>query len=479
MTRLIPVRNPRSGLVDYQLAAGDAADLSAAAARLRAAQPAWQALGVEGRTEVMLRWVDAVDANAPAIVDALVADTGRYTISRNEVHGIGRKVRHLCKVAATALTSEEKTASLAPSVAFRPQYIPYQLVGTISPWNFPITLSLIDALPALVAGSAVIVKPSEVTPRFIEPFRRTIAAVPELAAVFDVIGGDGETGRALIDVADMICFTGSVPTGRKVAEAAARRFIPVFLELGGKDPAIVLASADIDRAADAILRQAVVNSGQVCLSIERVYVDRAIFDPFVTALTARARAVELNARDIRTGHLGPIISSAQADIIESHIAEAVANGATIHSGGIIEGEGGKWMRPTVLTGVTNTMKIIRDESFGPLIPVIAFDTVEEAITLANDTNFGLSAAVFAGSEAEAMTVAERIDAGAVSINDAGLQSMTTEAEKNSFKFSGLGGSRMGTMGLMRFFRKKALMIQRGAVRDIDVFREQPVETVGN
>lgn len=475
MARTISVRNPRTGAHDYQLEMPDPADIHALAKRLRSAQAGWQAMGLAGRAEVMTRWADAVSADAPKIIAALVADTGRYTISRNEVNGIAKKVRRLCAQAPGWIASDEESSKIAPDVAFRAQYVPFPLAGMISPWNFPVTLSLIDALPALLAGCAVILKPSEITPRFIEPLRATIAQVPELAAIFEIVGGDGSVGASVVENVDMICFTGSIPTGRKIAEAAGRRFIPAFLELGGKDPAIVLSGADIERAADAILRQAVVNSGQVCLSIERVYVERSIMAPFLQALVGKAEAVSLNDADIRSGHLGPIISQAQVAILQSHIDEAVAGGAQIHCGGRIEGDGGAWLRPTVMTGVTHDMRIIREESFGPIIPVMAFDGVDEAVALANDTEFGLSAAVFAADEAAALAVAERVDAGGVSINDAGLQSLTTEAEKMSFKSSGLGGSRMGRAGFMRFFRKKALMIQRGAVRKIDLFEEQPAE----
>lgn len=475
MARIIPVRNPRSGEHDYELRLADPAEIPALAARLRSGQPAWRAMGLAGRAEVMTRWADVVSANAPQIIDALVADTGRYTISFNEVNGIAKKIRRLCTQAPDWIASDEEASKVAPDVAFRAQYVPFPLAGMIGPWNFPVTLSLIDALPALLAGCAVMLKPSEITPRFIEPLRATIAQVPELAAIFEIVGGDGGVGAAIVENVDMICFTGSVPTGRKIAEAAARRFIPAFLELGGKDPAIVLAGADIGRATDAILRQAVVNSGQVCLSVERIYVDRSIMAAFLKALIAKAEAVSLNDSDIRSGHLGPIISQAQVEILQAHMDEAVAGGAQIHCGGRIEGEGGAWLRPTVITGVTHEMRIIREESFGPIIPVMAFDDTDEAVALANDTEFGLSAAVFAADEAAALAVAEQIDAGGVSINDAGLQSLTTEAEKMSFKSSGLGGSRMGRAGFMRFFRKKALMIQRGSVRKIDQFREQPAE----
>lgn len=473
MSRLVNVRNPRTGALE-PVRMSDAADVAAVCERVRAAQPRWSELGLTGRIRALQQWADAVDKAADRIAEALAIDTGRWTISRNEAHGVGKKVRRWCEQAPAILEARESVSKIAPNVAFQPQYVPYPLVGVISPWNFPLTLALIDALPALVAGCSVVVKPSELTPRFVAPLRETIAASPELAAVFDVLAGDGDVGEAIVESADMVCFTGSVATGRKIAAKAARRFIPVFLELGGKDPAIVLKSADLERAADAVLRQGLVNSGQVCLSIERVYADQAIFADFVSVLTRKAEAIELNVDNIRSGHLGPIISATQADLIAGHLADAVKKGARIQCGGEILERGGKWLPATVLTNVDHDMRIMREETFGPVIPVMSFARIDEAVALANDSEFGLSAAVFAADEAEALEVARRIDAGAVSINDAGLQSVTTEAEKTSFKFSGLGGSRMGAAGLTRFFRKKALMIQRGAPRTMADFAERSV-----
>lgn len=471
MVQVIKVRNPRTGVHDHEFTAADPAAVNALAAELRGNQTEWRDRGLDYRIGVLSRWADEIDRRRDDIAAALIRDTGRSLISRNEVNGAGAKIRRWCRIAPDMLEVAEQSSGMAPSVRFKAQYVPYALAGIISPWNFPLSLALLDALPALFAGCAVIIKPSEVTPRFITPFAETIAAVPELAGVLRMVAGDGATGAAVVDAVDMVCFTGSVPTGRKVAEQAARRFIPAFLELGGKDPAVVLRSADLARAADAILRQALVNSGQVCLSLERIYVDAAIHDAFVDILVAKAGEIGINYPDIGAGHLGPLISGAQAEIIERQLTDAVARGARIRCGGL-ERHGGVWCRPTVLTDVTHDMEIMRHETFGPVLPVMAFADVDQAVMLANDSDYGLSAAVFAGSDKEAMAVAERLEAGGVSINDAGLQSVTTEAEKHSFKYSGLGGSRMGPAGLMRFFRKKALMVQDGYPRTMEHFRER-------
>jgi acyl-CoA reductase-like NAD-dependent aldehyde dehydrogenase len=308
----------------------------------------------------------------------------------------------------------------------------------------------------------VFVKPSEVTPRFVEPLKRAIADVPELARVFAIEAGDGRMGAALIGQVDAVCFTGSVATGRKVAVAAAERFIPAFLELGGKDPAIILPSANLEDAADAILRGSVVASGQVCLALERAYVHESQHDAFVDLLVAKARQVQLNYPDIGKGDLGPLIFDRQADIIDAHLEDAVAKGAVIRCGGKSENlGGGRYCRATVVTNVDHSMKLMTEETFGPVIPVMSYKTVDEAVALANDSEFGLSAAVFAGTLDEARAVAERINAGGLSLNDAALTRETYEAEKNSFGYSGMGGSRMGAAGLLRFYRKKALLMQTG------------------
>ena len=300
------------------------------------------------------------------------------------------------------------------------------------------------------------------TPRFAEPLVRTIESAQGMSEVLRLVHGAGETGQALINNVDAVCFTGSVPTGRKVAVAAAENFIPAFLELGGKDPAIILPGANLEEAADAVLRGAALGTGQVCLALERIYVHQSEHDEFVNLLAERAEKLQPNYPDIETGDLGPIIFDRQAAIIDEHIDEAVARGAEVRTGGNIENHGGGlYCRATVMTGVDHSMKVMRDETFGPLMPIMKYASVDEAVELANDTEYGLSAAVFGPSREEAVAVAERVNAGGLSVNDGALTRETYEAEKNSFGLSGMGGSRMGDAGFMRFFRRKALLIQTG------------------
>jgi acyl-CoA reductase-like NAD-dependent aldehyde dehydrogenase len=472
--RSLAVANPRTGSVDHHIEPLDSVAVAALGACLRAAQPAWAALSLASRLEVLGAFVTALTDHGAAIIDALSRDTGRRAIAGVELDGVKAMVARWSREAPglVAAIQSARTPTAMPSITAGTRLHPYPLVGIISPWNFPLTLSLIDAIPALAAGCAVIVKPSEVTPRFIGPLMQAIASVPALASVFAVIEGDGDTGAALVGNVDYIGFTGSVATGRKVAEAAARAFIPASLELGGKDPMLVLASADPEHAAGVALRASVLATGQACQSIERVYVARAIHDAFLAHLVRLAAAVQINHPDIGRGDIGPFIFARQADIVAAQIADAVAKGAVVHTGGTVEDHGGKWLRPTVITGLTADMTLMIEETFGPVIPVIAFDDVEDAIAQANASDFGLSAAVLAGTVAEAESVAVRLQAGAVSINDGSLTGMVGEAEKSSFGLSGLGPSRMGASGLLRFYRRQALLRQTGTPLPLAAYAER-------
>jgi len=456
------VRNPRTGEFDYTITAVEREGIFALAHRLRAAQPEWAAKGAEGRAAILERFARAIERHAPDIIDALTIDTGRKSVSKIEVDGLPRTIRRWAsrgQELITALDCEDRP-SATPGIMLKGRYLPYPLFGAIAPWNFPLVLSHIDAIPALMAGCAALVKPSEVTPRFIEPMRAALAEVPELAAVFAYVEGGAATGQAMIEAVDYICFTGSTATGRKVAEAAARALIPANLELGGKDPMIILESADPDKAAAIALRASIVATGQACQSIERIYVARTISDRFLPELVRLASQVQLNYPDIGTGDIGPFIFADQAEKVAEQLQDAVAKGARILTGGEVETlGGGKYLRPTVLVDVRPDMAVIAEETFGPVLPVTIFDTVEEAIAMANASTYGLSAAVVAGTLEEAEAVGIQLEAGAISLNDGSLTSMVWDATNSSQKASGLGPSRMGDEGLLRFFRRQALIKQ--------------------
>ncbi|MCC7198214.1 MAG: aldehyde dehydrogenase family protein [Gammaproteobacteria bacterium] len=467
----IDVVNPWSGIVDYQFVPPTADELAAEAARLRRAQLAWRNQTLGHRVDVLSRFRETLLARREPITAALAADTGRHLVAVAELLATAGAIDRWCRQAPALMAEADGRSVQTPSIRYRNQWVPYALVGVISPWNFPLTLALIDAIPALLAGCAVLIKPSEITPRFVEPLAEAIAAVPELAEVLSFRPGAGETGAQLVTLVDAVCFTGSVRTGRIVGEAAARAFIPAFLELGGKDPAIVTASADLERAAIAIVRGSVLANGQACQSLERVYVHESVYEDFVARVVARASAVTINWPDPAKGVSGPFIWARQGVVVQQQINDAIARGARVLCGGQVEDHGGKWLLPTVLVDVTHDMLLMNDETFGPVIPVMKYRSEDEAVELANFGVYGLSAAVFAGTEDEALRIAERIDAGGVSINDAALTGVMHECEKHSFKCSGLGGSRMGPSGFTRFFRRKALIVQEAQPTPIAAFDE--------
>mgnify|MGYP006266039911 FL=1 len=444
-------------------------DIAAVAAHLRDAQLAWQGRGLDGRREALMAFADALADPATGMIDALYADTGRRRISVMEVEATAKSIARWCRLSPAILDSAlgAGASKTIPSVRFETRLHPYPLVGAIGPWNFPLLLALIDAIPAWLAGSAVLIKPSEVTTSMVSPLRRALAQVPALDAVSSVAEGGAEMGSAVLSAVDAVCFTGSVATGRKIAVAAAERMIPAFLELGGKDPAIVLGDAELDRAVTAIVRGGLSNAGQACQSIERVYVDRRIFSAFVEKLAAAVRFLRLT-RDDPGGAIGPIIAPAQVSVIGEQLREAVARGARIVVGGEIDPP---WIAPTVVCDVDHDMRLMREETFGPVLPVMPFETVEQALALANDSAYGLSGAVFSVDLSTAQAVAERLRVGAVSINDASLTALINEAEKNSFGLSGLGASRMGPSGLLRFFRKQVHFSNDGQPIPIGAFQE--------
>lgn len=470
----IAARNPRTGQSDFVFASATDPEIAALCMAARAAQASWSSRGLEHRIAVLHRWADQLERDGADIVAALAIDTGRRRISIEEVDAVRHMIAGYAAHAPRILAPVTKPSSSAAEVDFDQQYVPYPVVGVISPWNFPLVLSFIDALPALLAGCAVVIKPSEVTPRFVDPLTRTIAAIPELAGIISVIRGGAQTGRALIDNVDLIVFTGSITTGRKVAQAAASRLIPSFLELGGKDPAVVLHGADLERAAVSIIRSAVYNAGQVCYAIERVYVDQRSHDALVGLLVQKCQALDINYPDIRKGAITPFIFADQARIVAEQLQDARDKGAQILCGGEVEThDGGTWMRATVVDRVDHRMRLMQEETFGPVIPVMTFRSVEEAVALANDSEYGLSGAVFAQSLEEGTAVASRINAGGISINDTELpRAITMDGEKMAFQHSGIGGSRYGAVTMLRYVRKKALIRNRGAVKPLTALAEQ-------
>tara|TARA_Y100000310_G_scaffold253669_1_gene260577 strand:+ start:16236 stop:17654 length:1419 start_codon:yes stop_codon:yes gene_type:complete len=453
----ISARNPRTGENDYLFDPPTQNEIASLCGDLRVHQSSWKESGVDARISAMQAWKKQLEERQEELVNVLKMDTGRIHESILEVESLSNTIDRWCDIARNLFDRRESVDTSVPFIQMSQQWVPYSLVGIISPWNFPILLTHIDAIPALLAGCSVIIKPSEITPRFVEPLKEIAQSVAGLEGVLCYVQGDGETGVAIVDEVDLICFTGSVATGRKVGEQAARNFIPAFLELGGKDAAIVLKGADLDRASSALVWASMVNAGQSCQSIERVYVEEAIHDPLVDMLVEKAGRLKLAYPECNSGEIGPIISPKQTATIIEHIEDATEKGGTVHCGGKLEYHGGgDWIQPTVISKVNHDMKIVTAETFGPILAVLAVSSREVAVELANDTDYGLSGAVFAGTEEEAMAVAEQLDIGGISINDAALTAVLNDGEKDSFKYSGLGGTRMGPGAIKRFLRRKAL-----------------------
>jgi acyl-CoA reductase-like NAD-dependent aldehyde dehydrogenase len=349
------------------------------------------------------------------------------------------------------------------------RYQPRGVVAVIAPWNFPLVMTLGEAVPALMAGNAVIIKPSEWTPLTAvlggEISREAFQSVGVPPDILQVVTGYGETGGALVDEADMIGFTGSVRTGKMIAERAAKRLVPVSLELGGKDPMIVLKDADLERASSAAVWGAFMNAGQVCISVERVYVEEPIADEFTRRVVEKTRALRQgvdadNANNEQRVDVGAMTFPKQLETVEAHVRDAEARGAKILTGGRRAPDlPGQFYEPTVLTNVDHSMQIMRDETFGPVLPIMRVRDEQEALRLANDSRYGLNASVWTGDTAKGTRLAAQIEAGSVCVNDVITGVAVTDAPFGGVKESGTG-RRHGASGIRRFCSEQTIVIDR-------------------
>jgi acyl-CoA reductase-like NAD-dependent aldehyde dehydrogenase len=462
----IVVENPATGEVITTLPATTLEQLEEMAAKARRAQPEWLALGFSGRAKVLRRMQKWVLDNADRFLDTLVSETGK---TREDAvlaelgyaaNALGFWAKHAAKYLA-----DEKVKTANPLLFGRKvivRYEPVGLVGVIGPWNYPFTNTIGDAIPALAAGNSVIVKPSSVTPLtslLIEDGLRA-CGIPD--DVFQVVVARGPLGLNLIDLADVIMFTGSTETGKLVAERAAKTLTPVSLELGGKDPMIVLADADVERAANAALFWSMQNTGQTCISVERVYVEEPIYDDFVARVANKAR-------DLRQGvpgafgsvDVGSFINPPQIEIVEAHVKDAIDKGARVLTGGTRGTGDGAFYAPTVLTDVDHTMDCMTEETFGPTLPIMKVADSAEAIRLANDSPYGLQASVYTRDVAKGEAVARKLEAGAVVINDSNANYIALEAPMGGWKTSGLG-VRHGPEGIRKYTHRQTILITRFA-----------------
>jgi acyl-CoA reductase-like NAD-dependent aldehyde dehydrogenase len=457
---VIDVRNPATGEVIGSVAAQPAQAVVAVVDGLRTHQSSWEALGPDGRAVWLRKLRNWLLDNESHLIDILSAETGKPRAeARFEVMVTCDVINYYADRARKYL-AENKFRPHGPLTSTKKLtsvYRPYPVVGVITPWNFPLLIPGVDAISALLAGAAVVVKPSEITPLSARELARgwtQIGAPPVLACVT----GLGETGAAVVDSVDMVQFTGSTRTGRAIAARAGERLIPCGVELGGKDPAIVLADADLSRAANGIAWGALFNSGQACISVERVYVEAPVYDRFVALLTERVRSIRQGVDNgSYSADVGPMATQQQVEIVRNHVQDAVANGATIATGG--KATGG-FFEPTILLDVDHSMACMRDETFGPTIPVMKVADEEEAIRLANDSPYGLSASVWTNDIDRGRDIAHRLEVGAVNINDVYSNLFCFPLPHGGWKSSGLGSRLGGPQGLRKYCRQQAVTTPR-------------------
>lgn len=410
-------------------------------ARARAAQESWALLPIEERCARILKLRDAIVDRAEEIVDLLSRECGkpRGEALATEVLTVADLATYYAKRAPRILAPREIELHLLKHKRSYVHYAPRGVVGIISPWNFPFVIPMGDVIPALLAGNAVVLKPSEVTPLIALKAKEIYDAAGLPDDLFQVVTGDGRTGAALVDAGvDKVIFTGAVSTGRKVAAHCGEKLTPCVMELGGKAPAIVCADADLERTARAIVFGGFVNSGQVCISVERVYAHEQIYEKLVERVTELTK--ELRQGDPAAGmvDVGAIIFPKQITIAEKLIADAVAKGATIKTGGkALEGKG-QFFAPTILAGCTQDMAVMREEIFGPVVPLMRVRDEEEALRLANDSHLGLAGYVFTKDRDKGRRLAERVRAGMVMVNDVLTGYAAPEAPFGGVKDSGFG-----------------------------------------
>jgi len=465
----IPVENPATGEIVAtvpDLGADAVADM---AARGRRAQPQWDAFGFDGRARVLLRAQKWLMDNSQRVIETIVSETGKTyeDASLAEIGYAGNAFGFWAKEGPRYLADEAVKSSqvLVKGKKLILRYQPLGLIGVIGPWNYPLTNSFGDCIPALMAGNSVILKPSEITPLtsllMAEGLRE--CGLPD--DVLQIATGRGATGAALVEHVDMIMFTGSTRTGRKVAEAAAGRLIPASLELGGKDPMIVLSDADLERAANFATYFSMQNAGQTCISIERVYVEEPVYDEFVAKVSAKVRALRVGKPEggFGTVEVGAITFPPQLDIIKDHVADAVDKGARVLTGGEQAAGPGRFYEPTVLVDVDHSMKIMTEETFGPTLPIMKVADADEAVRLANDSPYGLGASVFTRDTARGEQIARRIEAGAANVNDAMINYTVLELPMGGAKTSGVG-SRHGAGGIRKYCSQQAIVVTRLAMK---------------
>ena len=462
-TRLLEKHSPVTGarLGEFPIAESEAVD--AAVARARTAFQGWRETPLEVRLEALNRGREVLAEHAERYARRIAEDTGKpvFEALMFELAVIPMFLDHYLKRAPKLLARRRVSTPLAlTGKAGYIEHFPRGVIGVIAPWNFPFQLAVIPVISALISGNTAVLKPSEVTPisgEVVADFFNRLGLPP---SVVEIVQGDGGTGAALCraDV-DMLFFTGSVATGRKVMAAAAARPIPVELELGGKDAFVVCADANLERAAEACVFGSMANCGQACVSVERVFVVDAVHDRFVELVKNKLARLKVGGPD-EQADMGPMTFARQVEIVERHVAAARTAGARVLTGGARLAREGLFYPPTLLTDVRPDMEIYREETFGPVLPVIRVRDEEEAIRLANDSEFGLAASVWTQDTAKGLRIASRLECGQVMVNDVFSAVGHPGLPFGGVRSSGIGRYH-GDEGLLTFTNTRAILVDRG------------------
>ncbi|MEZ5212261.1 succinic semialdehyde dehydrogenase [Gordonia sp. (in: high G+C Gram-positive bacteria)] len=458
-----PVLEAYSATEMATIPVGDADDLTRAVERARAAQPAWAARKPAERAKVLNAFSELVHSRADELMDVAQAETGKARIyAQEEVLDVALTARYYATHGPKMLADRKAAGMIPGATDVRVRYQPKGVVGVISPWNYPLTLAVSDAVAALIAGNAVVIKPDSNTPYCALALAELLYEAGLPRELYAVVPGPGSVvGQAIVEQTDYVMFTGSSATGSTLAQQAGKRLIGFSAELGGKNPLIITADADVDHAVAGAARACFSNSGQLCISIERIYVEKAIADEFSRKFAEFVENMKLDGTYDLAPDMGSLASAAQVETIEAHVADAVAKGATVLAGGRKRADlGPLFYAPTVLTGVTDEMECFRNETFGPLVSIYPVDSVEEAIERANDTEYGLNASVFAGNAAQAQKIAEQLRAGTVNINEGYAAAWgSTAAPMGGMGISGVG-RRHGEEGLLKYTEPQTIAAQR-------------------
>jgi acyl-CoA reductase-like NAD-dependent aldehyde dehydrogenase len=457
--------NPATGEVLQELECANEEGVVSAVMRARTAQPAWAELGLRRRIALLREFQGRLYARKSDIAAAVTREAGKPLAEAlvTEVLVVLDAARFLIDN-AWALLRDEPVPHANLVTKLKSGWLvrePHGVIGIISPWNYPFSIPATETLAALVAGNAVVLKPSELTPLVALELASLLHAAGVPQDIFQVMVGEGPVGAALMrSPIDKLVFTGSLTTGKRIAAAAAERLLPVVLELGGKDPMLVLDDADVDVASSAAVWGAFVNAGQACLSVERCYVHRSLYEAFAKACADKTKQLRVgDGMDAHTD-VGPMIQERQVRIVESHVEDAKARGARVLAGGRRMPElGANFYAPTVLADVTQDMRIMREETFGPVLPVMACSNDDEAVRLANDSEYGLAASVWTRDASRGQRLARRIHAGTVMVNDVISCFGISEAPHGGVKASGVGRTH-GRFGLDEMVRVKYLDTDR-------------------